>query len=65
MKTIRDQAAKKGVVVAGKLRRLEDDVFEEYGRTVRHRIYADEYNTTYAIDWRGELVYICGDDWCC
>lgn len=65
MKSIRTQASAKGVTVAGKLRRLEDDVFKEKGIVMHHRRYADEANVVYAIDWSGQLVYICGEDWCC
>lgn len=63
MNTIREQAEERGHTVAGKLRRVKDDVFKKNGVEVRNKIYRDDEGTEYAINWRGELVYIAGEDW--
>lgn len=61
---IKEQAKVKGHPVVGSLKRCEDDVFSQNGKEVRHRRYTDSEGTLYAVDWKGELVYIAGDDWC-
>ena len=64
MKTVRQQAKAMGHVVVGALKRCDDDVFSQHGEEVRHKRYTDSEGTLYAVDWRGELVYIAGEDWC-
>ena len=64
MKTVRQQAKAMGHAVVGPLKRIEDDVFTKSGEEVRHKRYTDSEGTLYAVDWRGELVYIAGEDWC-
>lgn len=64
MKTIRQQAKDKGHSVVGTLKRIADDVFNKNGEEIRNRIYVDKEGTEYAVNWRGELVYIAGDVWC-
>ena len=65
---IRIQARVLGHPVVGALKRIEDDVFYEltHGGTVeiRNRQYADEDGTVYVVNRLGNLVCICGDDWC-
>ena len=63
MKTIRDQAEKLGHAVAGKLRREKDAVFKKNGEVICYKIYRDSEGTEYAVNWRGDLVYIAGEDW--
>lgn len=63
MKTIKQQAAAMGHPVAGPLTRVADDVFEKDGEKIRHRRYTDGEGIVYAVNWRGELVYIAGEDW--
>ena len=62
MKNIRQQAAAMGHPVAGPLTRVCDDVYERDGEEIRTRQYTDTDGTVYAVDWRGELVYIAGED---
>lgn len=64
MKTVRQQAKAMGHSVVGTLKRGEDDVFHKNGEEIRNRIYIDSEGTEYAVNWRGELVYIAGEDWC-
>lgn len=64
MKTVRQQAKDKGHSVVGTLKRIADDVFNKNGEEIRNRIYVDNEGTEYAVNWRGELVYIAGDVWC-
>lgn len=63
MKNIRKQAHDMGHDVAGALKRMPDDVFERNGEEIRHRIYLDAEGVEYAVSWRGNLVYIAGEDW--
>lgn len=44
-------------------KRGEDDVFHKNGEEIRNRIYFDSEGTEYAVNWRGNLVYIAGEDW--
>lgn len=60
--TIRQQAEKMGNPVAGKLRRIADDVFTHNGVEIRSKQYVDEANVVYAVNWKGEVVYIAGED---
>lgn len=64
MKTVRQQAKAMGHPVTGTLKRGEDDVFRKNGEEIRNRIYIDGEGTVYAVNWRWELVYIAGEDWC-
>ena len=64
MKTVRQQATEFGHPVVGALKRLKDDVFMLNGEEVRYKWYTDSEDTLYAVDWRDELAYIAGDDWC-
>lgn len=64
MKTIRQQAKNMGHPVVGTLKRYSDDVFTQKGQEIRHKRYIDSEGTLYSVDWRGNLVYIAGDDWC-
>ena len=64
MKTVRQQAKAVGHLVVGVLKRGEDDVFRKNGEEIRNRTYVDSEGTVYAVNWRGELVYIAGEDWC-
>ncbi len=61
--TIRHQAKSMGHEVVGSLKRCKDDVFYKNGETVHNKIYIDNEGTEYAVNWRGELIYICGEDW--
>lgn len=63
MKNIRTQAAEMGHEVAGKLRRMKDDVFEANGVEVRTKIYLDNEGVEYAVSQLGGLAYIAGEDW--
>lgn len=62
MKTVWQQAKIMGHPVVGTLIRGEDDVFYKNGEEIRNRIYFDSEGTEYAVNWRGELVYIAGED---
>lgn len=62
MKTIRHQAAVMGHEVCGTLKRVRDDVFKKNGEEIKNRIYIDSEGTEYAVNWRGVLVYIAGED---
>jgi len=62
MKTIRHQAAVMGNKVEGRLRRAKDDVFQKNGVEIRHKIYVDDAGAEYAVNWRGDLVYIVTAD---
>lgn len=53
-----------GHSVVGGLKRCKDDVFRKNGEEIRNRIYVDDEGTVYAVNWRGGLVYIAGEDWC-
>ena len=64
MKTVKQQAVIMGHPVVGSLKRQSDDVFTQDGKEIRHKRYTDSEGTLYAVDWRGHLVYIAGDDWC-
>lgn len=64
MKTVRQQAEAMGHSVVGGLKRCKDDVFRKNGEEIRNRIYVDDEGTVYAVNWRGGLVYIAGEDWC-
>lgn len=61
--TIKQQANKMGHPVVGSLRRGKDDVFKKNGEEIKNRIYFDSEGTEYAVNWRGELVYIAGENW--
>ena len=63
MKTIRHQAKVMGHEVVGALKRCKDDVFYKNGEEVRNKIYIDSEGTEYAVNRRGDLIYICGEDW--
>ena len=63
MKTVRQQAKIMGHPVVGSLKRGEDDVFHKNGEEIRNRIYFDSEGTEYAVNWRGNLVDIAGEDW--
>lgn len=61
---IKSQAKAKGHSVVGALKRVKDDIFYRGEEEICYRQYVDAEGTLYAIDDRGILVYICGDDWC-
>lgn len=63
MKNIRAQAKAIGHEVVGALKRGQDDVYKKNGEEIRNHIYFDSEGTEYAVNWRGELLYIAGDDW--
>lgn len=62
MKTVREQAKAFGHEVCGTLNRAKDDVFTKNGEVIRNKTYVDEEGTNYAVNWKGELVYIAGED---
>lgn len=63
MKSIREQAEAMGHEVVGRLQRIKDDVYKRNGKECRNRMYRDSEGTEYAINWRGDLVFIAGEDW--
>lgn len=64
MKSIRKQAELMGHAVVGKLKRLDNCTTRVKGQDRKYREYQDEEFTIYAIDWKGDLVTIYGEDWC-
>ena len=63
VKTVRQQAKAMGHAVVGSLKRFEDVVFTKNGEEVGYKCYTDSEGTLYVVNWRGELVYIAGEDW--
>ena len=63
MKTIRQQAKIMGHEIVGSLKRGKDDVYRMNDEDITNRIYIDSEGTVYAINWKGELLYIAGEDW--
>ena len=61
--TIRQQAKARGHEPVGRLKRIEDDVYMDRGKEIRHKMYVDSEGTEYGVDWKNNLVYICGEDW--
>lgn len=61
---IKKLAHNKGHDVQGRLKRISDDKFLD--ERENHRVlkrYTDEQGTVYAINERGEIAYIAGEDW--